>query len=81
MMMIAVVVMVVMVMYIRGEQNLCWFCSQTCTPKMMKSQYVIVGIFLTLPTLLRTTSSTDYCLKGKVYNVVLRRMFYSSQLF
>ena len=69
-----VMMIVVIVMYIGGEQNPCWFCFQTYTLKMMKSRYVIAGILLTLPTLLLTTLSTDYCLKGKVYNVVLRRM-------
>jgi len=80
-MMIVVVVTVVMVMYIKGVWNWCWFRSPTCTLKTMKSRYVIAGILLTLPTLLLTTLFTDYCLKGKVYNVVLRRTFYSSQLF
>jgi len=73
--------MVLVLMYIKGAWNRCWFCSPTHTLKMTKSQYVIVGILLTLPTLLLTTSSTDYCLKGKIYDIVLRRMFYSSQLF
>jgi len=72
---------VLVVMYIKEARNWCWFHSPTHTLKMMKSQYIIAGILLTLPTLLLTTFSTDYCLKGKVYNVVLRRTFYSSQLF
>ena len=79
--MIAVVVIVVMVMCIEEEQNPCWFRSQTCTLKTTESWYVITGILLTLPTLLLTTSSTDYCLKGNVYDVGLRRLFYSKQYF
>jgi len=71
---------VLVVMYIKGAQNRCWFRSLTYTLKTTKSRYVIAGILLTLPTLLLTTLSTDYCLKGKVYDVVLRRTFYSSQL-
>jgi len=63
--MIVVVVMVVMVMYIKRAQNQCWFCSLTCTPKMAKSRYIIAGILLTLPTLLLTTSSTDYYFKRR----------------
>jgi len=38
MMIVVVVVVVVMMMCIEEERNLYWFCSQTCTPKMMKSQ-------------------------------------------
>ena len=40
---------------------------------------MIADILLILPTLLLTTSSTDYCLKEKVYDVDLRRSFYSKQ--
>jgi len=72
---------VLVLMYIKRVQNWCWFCSLTRTLKTTKSQYVIVDILLTLPILLLTTSSTDYCLKEKVYDIVLRRTFYSSQLF
>ena len=41
--MIVVVVMVVMVMCIRKEQNLCWSRSLSHTLKTKKSLYVIVG--------------------------------------
>jgi len=68
---------VVVVKCIKEERNWCWFCSQTCTPKTKKSLYVIAGILPTLPTLLLTTSSTDYCLKGNVNYFGLRRPFYS----
>jgi len=74
-----VMMMVVMVIYIGKEQNLCWFHSQTHTLKTTKSQYVIAGLLLTLPTLLLTILSTDYCLKGNVCDVGLRRLFYSKQ--
>ena len=73
--MIAVVVMVVVVICIGEEWNPYWFCSQTRILKTTKSQYVIVGLLLTLPTLLLTTSSTDYCLKGNVCDIGLRRLF------
>jgi len=66
-------------MCIKGVWNQCWFRSLTHTLKTTKSWYVIAGILLTLPTLLLTTSSTDYCLKEKVYDVDLRRSFYSKQ--
>ena len=67
--MIVVVVPVVMVMCIKRAQNRCWFRSLTHTPKM-KSQYVIAGLLLTLPTLLLTTSSTNYCFKKKYIMLV-----------
>ena len=70
-----------MLMYIGEEQNLCWFCSQTHSPKTMKSRYVIVDIFLTLPIPLLTTLSTDYYLNENIYNVGLRRLFYSKQYY
>ena len=69
-MMIVIVVLVVMVMCIKGVQNWYWFCSPTHTPKTMKSQYVIAGILLTLPTLLLTILSTNYCPK-KVYIILV----------
>ena len=74
-----VMMMVVVVMCIGEEQNPYWFRSQTHTLKTTKSQYVIAGLLLILPTLLLTTLSTDYCLKGNVCDVGLRRPFYSKQ--
>ena len=76
-MMIVVVVTVVMVMCIKRAWNWCWFRSPTRIPKTTKSWYVIVGLLLTLPTLLLTTSSTDYCLMRNVNDFGLRRPFYS----
>jgi len=73
--------MVVVVKCIKEKQNRCWFRSQICTLKMKKSLYVIAGIFSTLPTLLLTTSSTSYCLKGNVNDFGLRRLFYSKQCY
>ena len=80
-MMITVVVMIVVMMCIGEVQNPCWFRSQTHTLKTTKSRYVIAGLLLTLPTLLLTISSTDYCLKGNVCDVGLRRPFYFKQCF
>jgi len=68
--MVVVVVSVVIVMCIKGAQDWCWFCSLTHTPKTTKSWYVIAGILLTLPILLLTTSSTNYCPK-KVYTILV----------
>ena len=76
-MMIVVVVTVVMVMCIKRVQNWCWFHFLTHTPKTTKSWYVIVGLLLTLPTLLLTTLSTDYCLMKNINDFGLRRLFYS----
>ena len=73
--MIAVVVMVVVVICIGEEWNSYWFCSQTHTLKTTKSQYVIAGLLLTLPTLLLTTSSTNYYLKRNVCDIGLRKLF------
>ena len=63
---------------IMGVQNLCWSCSLTRTLKMTVSWYMIAGPLQVLPTQLLTT---DYCLNENVCNFVLRRTFYSSQLF
>ena len=49
-----VVVMWVVMMYIKEEQNLCWLCFSIRTLKA-KSQYVIADPLLVLPT-----CSTDY---------------------
>jgi len=72
-----VVVVIVVITYIGGEWNPCWFHSLTCTLKTTVFRYVIVGPFLILPTQLLTTLSTDYCPNEIVNNFVLRRMFYS----
>ena len=77
--MIAVVVMVVMVICIRGEQNPYWFHSLSRIPKMTVSLYVIAGPLLVLPTQLLTTS--DYCPSENVIDFDLRRSFYSKQVF
>ena len=73
--MITVVVRVVMVICIRGEQNPCWFHSQTHIPKMTVFLYMIAGLLLVLPTRLLTTS--DYCPNRMVNDFGLRRLFYS----
>ena len=78
--MIVVVVMVVM-MYIGEEWNLCWFHSLTHTLKMTVSQYMIASPLLVLSTQLLTTLSTDYCPNEMVNNFVLRRIFYSKQCY
>jgi len=78
--MIVVVVMVVMI-YIGGERNLCWFHSLTRILKMTVSRYMIVGPLLVLPTQLLTTLFTDYCPNEMVNDFVLRRTFYSRPLF
>jgi len=65
--MIAMVVWIKM-MYIEKEQNLCWFCFPTYTPKK-KSQYVIVGPLLVLPI-----CSTYYCSKT-LANIPKKRIF------
>ena len=80
-MMIVVVVVVVVKKCIMGVQNLCWSRSLIHTLKMTVSRYVIAGPFQVLPTQLLTTLSTDYCLNENVCDFVLRRTFYSSQLF
>ena len=77
--MIAVVVMVVMVISIRGEQNPYWFHSLSRIPKMTVSLYVIAGPLLVLPTQLLTTS--NYCPNRMVNNFGLRRLFYSKRCF
>ena len=66
--------MVVMVIYIRGEQNPCWFHSLSCILKMTVSLYVIANPLLVLPTQLLTTS--DYCPNKMVNDFGLRRPFY-----
>ena len=63
--MVRMIILVRLVICIRGVWNLYWFCSPICILITIKSQYVIVGILLTLPTLLLTTLSTNYCLKEK----------------
>ena len=68
-------------MYIQEERNLCWFCSRTRILKTNQSRYVIVGPLQVPPTQLLTTLSTGYCPKESVCDFVLRRMFYSRQLF
>ena len=73
--MIAVVVMVMMVIYIRREQNPCWFHSLSRILKITVSLYVIAGPLLVLFTQLLTTS--DYCPDRMVNNFGLRRLFYS----
>ena len=61
---------------------LCWTQFLTCILKQKKSQQVIAGTLLVLPT-----PSTDYfyltnyCPKENVNNFSLRRLFYSRQLF
>ena len=55
-MIIAVVVMVMMGMCIRGEQNSCWFHSLTHISKTTVSLYMIAGPLLVLPTQLLTTA-------------------------
>ena len=80
-MMIVVVVVVVVKKCIMGVQNLCWSRSLIHTLKTTVSWYVIAGPLQVLPTQLLTTLSTDYCLNENVCDFVLRRMFYSSQLF
>ena len=62
---VRMIMLVRSVMCIGGVWNLCWSHSPIRIPMMTKSQYVIAGILLILPTLLLTTSSTDYCPKGK----------------
>ena len=49
-----IVVGVVMI-YIKKEQNLCWFRSRTHTLTTTVSQYVITGPLLVLPTQLLIT--------------------------
>ena len=70
---------VVMVICIRGEQNLCWFYSLSCILKMTVTLCVIAGPLLVLSTQLLTTS--DYCPNRMVNNFGLRRPFYSKQCF
>ena len=77
--MIAVVVMVVMVISIRGEQNPYWFHSLSRILKITVSLYVIAGPLLVLPTQLLATS--DYCPNRMVNDFDLRRSFYSKQGF
>ena len=77
--MIVVVVMVVIVICIRGEQNPCWFHSLSHILKMTVSLYVIAGPLLVLPTQLLTSS--DYCPNRMVNNFGLRRLFYSKRCF
>ena len=65
-----------MKIYIKEEQNLCWFCSRTYILKMTVSRYIIAGPLLVLPTQLLTT-----VLRENVNDFGLRRPFYSRQLF
>ena len=58
-------VMVVVVKCIKEEWNQYWSCSQTCTPKMNKSRYVIVGSLQVLPTQLLTTCLLATALRKK----------------
>ena len=75
-MMMMVVVLVVLI-YIEEEQNLCWFRFPICIPKK-KSQYVIAGPLLVLPT-----CPTDYFFltMNLYHDLGLRRLFYSKQYF
>ena len=66
-------------MYIRGEQNPCWFHSLSHILKMTVSLYMIAGPLLVLPIQLLTTS--DYYPNRMVNNFDLRRPFYSKQCF
>jgi len=76
-----VMTMVVVKKCIMRAQNLCWSRSLIRTLKTTVSQYVIAGPLQVLPIQLLTTLSTDYCLNENVCDFVLRRTFYSSQLF
>ena len=81
MVMVMTMVVVVVKKCIMGVQNLCWSRFLIHTLKTTVSQYVIAGPLQVLPTQLLTTLSTDYCLNENVCDFVLRRIFYSSQLF
>ena len=68
--MIIVVGVMVVRMYIVGEQNPCWFHSQTHILKMTVSWYMIAGSLLVLPTQLLTTLSTDYCYETLGHGII-----------
>ena len=48
--MMRVVMVMVVIIYIEKEQNPCWFRSQTHTPIMTVSRYVIASLLHVLPT-------------------------------